>query len=503
MSSERLCGATLARLKVSVPSYDRSALPVRIVHLGAGAFHRSHQAYYLDQLMEQGHAPWGILAASFHGTRVREALAPQDHLYTLLTRDDGGEHARVIGSFSGAVSLASDRALLVSRLLSPATEIVSLTVTEKGYCYQPATGELDETNPEIVADLETPLLPRTAVGLLALAVFERKRRGARPFTVLSCDNLPSNGLTVRKVLRRYLELAGPGLGDGTLARHFEASYACPCTMVDRITPATTDEVRQSVDALLGVHDASPVVTEPFTQWVVEDHFSAGRPRLEDVGVTFTGDVRPFEEMKLRMLNGAHSSLAYLGGLLGRETVAEAVRDPVLAAFVEGLMTDAAATLRPIAGVDYADYRASLLQRFRNGSIRHLTAQIAMDGSQKLPQRILAPLRDRLAAGVEPWRHVFVVAAWIRHLQGRDEQGRALVVNDPLAGALQRAVADAGSSPERLVGAVLEFRTVFGDDLPRSSVFVSQVTAALGAMMRLGVARALAAGAAGEVFAPAS
>jgi len=492
MSSERLSNAALARLKVSVPSYDRSALPARIVHLGAGAFHRSHQAYYLDRLMEQGHPAWGILAASFHGAKVRDALQPQDCLYTLLVREDGGEHARVIGSFAGAASLERDRALLVSHLLSPATEIVSLTVTEKGYCYQPATGELDEANPGIASDLASPLLPHTAVGLLGLAIFERKRRGIRPFTVLSCDNLPSNGRTVRKVLRRYLDLAGAALGDRTLAHHFDAHYACPCTMVDRITPATTDDVRQAVDSLLGVHDASPVVTEPFTQWVVEDAFSASRPRLEDVGVTFTSDVRPFEEMKLRMLNGAHSSLAYLGGLLGHPTVAEAMANPVLAAFVEGLMMDAAQTLTPIAGVDYGDYRTSLLQRFRNGSIRHLTAQIAMDGSQKLPQRILAPLRDRLAMGAESARrHVFVVAAWIRYLQGRDEQGRPLAINDPLAQALQQAVSAAGPSPERLVGAVLGFGAVFGEDLPHSSIFVSQVTDALSAIMRLGTARALA------------
>ncbi|KAB0622430.1 mannitol dehydrogenase family protein [Castellaniella defragrans] len=489
---DRLSQRMLTALKpgVAIPSYDRARMETRIVHLGAGAFHRSHQAVYTDSLMEGGDVRWGILAASLRSPAISQALAPQDGLYTLLINDDGERQARVIGSLSRVVCLAQERELLQARLAAPSTEIVSLTITEKGYCYEPASGALDERHPDILADLAAPQRPGTAIGLLVAAIHERKRLGIKPFTILSCDNLPANGATVRRVLERYAELAQPRFGDGDLRRHFLEHYACPGTMVDRITPAVTELDRQEVARRLGVFDAAPVVTEPFSQWVIEDAFSSDRPAWEDVGATLTDDVAAFEEMKLRLLNGSHSALAYLGGLAGYETVARAMCDAHLAGFIERLMDDAALTLTMPAGVDLEAYRRSLLARFRNGALNHLTAQIAMDGSQKLPQRILAPVRHRLARGLDVERHALVVAAWIRYLQGRSEHGATLAINDPMGDALTGAVAAAGPSVEGRVEAVLGFGQVFGQDLPRDAAFVRSVERALHVVSSKGVGAAL-------------
>jgi fructuronate reductase len=467
-------------------------MQTRIVHLGAGAFHRSHQAVYTDQLMGSGDTRWGIAAASLHSPAVSRALTPQDGLYTLLIKDNGDQRARVIGSLAQVLCLSESRQALQALLASPSTDIVSLTVTEKGYCYEPAAGTLDETHPDIRADLAAPWAPATAIGLLAAAIHERKKNGVKPFTLLSCDNLPANGATLRRVLARYAELAQAALGDPDLKNHFLLNYACPCTMVDRITPAVTASDRDQVARLLGAHDASPVVTEPFSQWVIEDSFSSDRPAWEDVGATLTDNVGAFEKMKLRLLNGSHSALAYLGGLAGHATVAAAIRDEVLAGFIDGLMDDAAQTLDMPAGVDLGDYRRSLLQRFRNVSLRHLTAQIAMDGSQKLPQRILAPIRERLAQGLDIDRHAMVVAAWIRYLQGRDEHGAVLTVNDPMAAELSAIVKSTEGSAQELARAVLGVSAIFGRDLPKNPAFVLGVTQALQRLLSDGVGAALSA-----------
>ena len=286
---------------------------------------------------------------------------------------------------------------VLHRLSDPAVAIVSLTVTEKGYCHDPATGELDESHPLIRSDLSDPGKPRSAIGVLAVAIARRRSAGVAPFTVLCCDNLPANGKTVHRILSRFA-----GLMSADLGAFVESEIATPSTMVDRITPATTDADRAVVRAALGVDDAWPVVTEPFSQWVVEDRFSAGRPALETVGVEMVSDVAPYEKMKLRLLNGAHSALAYLGSLAGYETVSDAMVDPGLAAFVAALMEDASATLAIPSEAERARYRQSLIARFRNPALRHRLLQIAMDGSQKLPQRILRR-RARPAAGKSPGR----------------------------------------------------------------------------------------------------
>lgn len=494
MEKARLCDSALSGLRpgVAVPGYDRSRMETRIVHLGAGAFHRSHQAVYTDDAMAGGDTGWGILAANLRSCDVSHALTPQDGLYTLLVNDNGRKQARVIGSLKQVVCLGESRRLLQDQLAASSTQIVTLTITEKGYHCEPASGALDESQTDIQADLAAPLNPGTAIGLLAAAIYARKKTGARPFTILSCDNLPANGVTLRRVLERYLELAQPAFGDSGLLRHFLDDYACPSTMVDRITPALTQADKDDVRHLLGMEDAAPVVAEPFSQWVIEDKFSSARPAWENVGATFTHDVAAFEAMKLRLLNGSHSALAYLGGLAGYRTVAQAIQDPVVARFVQGLMDDASQTLSMPAGVRLGDYTRSLLQRFGNVSLNHLTAQIATDGSQKLPQRILEPIHIRLSQGLPIARHALVVAAWIRYLMGHDEQQGRLSINDPMAVSLTTAVSRAGTSADDLVHAVLAFRQIFDDDISQNPIFIRSVTQALQQLLSRGVLASVAA-----------
>jgi fructuronate reductase len=479
---------------VAVPAYDRSRVAAGIVHLGAGAFHRSHQAVYTDDVLAAGDLRWGILAASLRSPAISQALTPQDGLYTLLVNDNGTVQARVVGSLKDVLCLAEPRHRhrLQEQLRAPGTEIVSLTITEKGYGYDPVSGALDETRPDIQADLAAPRNPHTAIGLLAAAIQGRKQNGAKPFTLLSCDNLPSNGHILRRIVQHYLELTGPAFGDPGLARHFLEHYACPCTMVDRITPATTEADRLQAERLLGLDDASPVVAEPFSQWVIEDAFSSARPAWEDAGATLTRDVAAFEEMKLRLLNGSHSALAYLGGLAGYKTVAIAMQDAAVAQFVGALIDDAAQTLSMPDGVSVEGYKQSLLRRYRNVSLNHLTAQIAMDGSQKLPQRILAPIRFRLAHGLPIDCHAVVVAAWIRYLLGRDERQGTLAISDPMAAELAQAVGRAGLQADGLVAAALGLRSIFGEDLPQNPVFISSVSKALHNLLSLGVCATLSA-----------
>jgi fructuronate reductase len=472
----RLSDRTLHRLDpaAGIPAYDRTGLQTGIVHLGAGAFHRSHQAWYTDRVLADGDRRWGISAVSLRNPWLSQTLAPQDGLYGLLVKHDAGPRIQVIGSLAEALCLATAPDTVGERLRSPATRIVSLTITEKGYCHEPATGTLDAAHPGIEADLRQPRAPRTAIGLIALAIHARKTRGLAPFTLLSCDNLPANGRTLRRVLADYLERAGPALGDADLARHFLARYACPCTMVDRITPATTAEDRATAARLLSAQDAAPVVTEPFSQWVIEDRFCADRPAWENAGALFTEDVAPFETLKLRILNGSHSALAYLGMLAGHATIAQAMADELLARFIVRLMDDAASTLDVPPGLDLDSYRASVLARFRNGALAHRTAQIAMDGSQKLPQRILSVVRQRLARGQDIGPHALVVAAWTVSLLGTGDAGSAPHIDDPLAEVFAAARTRAGGSADAFACAILGMPAIFGRDLAENPAFTAPV-----------------------------
>ncbi len=479
----RLSNATLAGLPATVqrPAYDRSAVTPGIVHLGVGAFHRAHQAAYVDACLAAGETSWGIVGASLRSRDTRDALGPQDGLYTLAVREDAGEDLIVIGSILSLLVAPEDPEALLAALVDPGVRIVTLTVTEKAYL-RSAAGDLDAAHPDVVADLADPAHPKTAHGFIVEALARRRAAGTPPFTVLSCDNLPNNGVTTRRVITQFAALR-----DAALGRFVEGEVAFPSSMVDRIVPATTDADRARVSASLGVSDAWPVLTEPFMQWVVEDRFPAGRPDWERFGVTMVADVTPYEEMKLRLLNGAHSSIAYLGQLLGRETVAEAFADPAIRRFVDGLWQDFIATLPKDAGLDTADYIQRLASRFANTALRHRTAQIANDGSQKLPQRIVAATLDRMEEGLPITRSAFVLAAWITALAAR---ATPPAFTDPLDGALAPVLAG-GEDAAALVGAVFAL-TGFAAASPHRGSLEAAVTAALIAIRQDGVSAALAA-----------
>ena len=483
----RLSSTTLATLPAAVrrPGYDRARLSPGIVHLGLGAFARGHLCEYTEDALALEFGAWGIVGASLQRPDQRDRLKPQDGLYTLLKRAPGTPDLRVIGCVLDVLVAPEDPQALVARLAAPETRIVSLTVTEKGYCHDPATGRLKADHPDIVHDLDNPQAPRSAVGLLVAGLAARRAAGLSPFTALCCDNLPSNGHVLAGLVRDFAALRDDGL-----AGWIEANGAFPSTMVDRIVPATTEADIAEVTALIGVQDAAPVIGEPFRQWAIEDRFAQGRPRWEDVGAQVVSEVAPFEFMKLRMLNGAHSSLAYLGYLAGHETVADASGDPVLARFLQGLWSEIIPTVPAPQGVDLSRYAGELLARFQNTAIRHRTWQIAMDGSQKLPQRLLGSIRDRLKAGA-PIDHLALgVAAWMRYVHGTDETGQAIDVRDPLAAEFARRAQAAGRDGAALSRALFGIDAIFGDDLPLDERFTVPVARHLDSLFAKG-ARATA------------
>lgn len=437
MTGARLANSTLRSLpeRVSVPAYARDGVTPGIVHLGVGAFHRAHQAAYVDACLASGEMDWGIVGVSLRSPDTRDALAPQDGLYTLAIRDSAGERLQVVGSILSLLVAPEDPGAVLDALADPRTRIVTLTITEKAYL-RAADGSLDRTHPDIAHDLVNSASPRTAHGFLAEALARRRAAGTPPFTVLCCDNLPANGATLHRLLIEFATLRDVKLaGDARLTDHIAEDVAFPSSMVDRIVPATTDADRARVAATLGMEDAWPVMTEPFRQWVIEDRFPAGRPAWEQFGVTMVEDVRPFEDMKLRLLNGAHSGIAYLGLLSGHATVDRAFGDPAIRQFVDRLWAEAIPTLPQDAGLDTSAYTAELAERFSNTALAHRTAQIANDGSQKLPQRIVASALARLEAGLLPVRLSLVIAAWIAACEARGKSLPDSHFTDPLDTAL--------------------------------------------------------------------
>jgi fructuronate reductase len=480
---KHLTDNTLRSLPAAIrkPAYDRSAVRTGIVHLGIGAFHRAHQAVYTDDVLAAGDLGWGIVGASLRSPDTRDALQPQDGLYAVNIRDGSGEEVRVVGAIRDVLVAPENPDALLAALTDPGVRIVSLTVTEKGYCHNPATGKLDQSHPDIRHDLENPGAPRSAPGFIVEAIARRRAAGTAAFTVLSCDNLPANGVVTKRVLVDLARLRDPDLG-----RYVEAEIACPSTMVDRIVPATTDADRDRVRDLLGVSDEWPVMAEPFSQWVIEDHFPAGRPNWP--GATFVADVEPFEFMKLRLLNGSHSTMAYLGYLSGRETIADAVEQDGMEILVRRLMDDEITpTLPKLPGFDLDAYKGQLFTRFRNPALRHRTWQIAMDGSQKLPNRLLGPARERIAQGLPIELIALCLAAWMRYVTGVDEKGAPIDVRDPLAGELRARADAAGRDPDRLADALLGVKQMFGEELPREERFTGPVREWLATLYERGAA----------------
>ncbi|WP_226576427.1 mannitol dehydrogenase family protein [Acuticoccus sediminis] len=422
---------------VARPRYDRDTHGVGIVHLGLGAFHKAHQAVATDDALAAAGGDWRIAGVSLRSTAPSEELTPQNGLYTLIERGRDGTRARVVGAIARALALRTDRQAVLDVLCAPETRIVSLTVTEKGYGVDRASGGVDLAHPAIQSDLAAPDAPQGVAGLLVWALGRRRAAGVAPFTVLCCDNLPENGHVLRGLLLDFAARAAPDLKD-----FIASEVAFPSTMVDRITPARGAETLALAEALTGRRDEAAVETETFTQWVIEDRFPTGRPAWEASGAIFVTDVRPYEDMKLRMLNGAHSMLAYSGFLAGHAHVRDVMRDEALVALIRRHLSAAAATLAPVPGVDLAGYAEDLIERFANPHLAHQTYQIAMDGSQKMPQRIFAPAVEAMRRGQSLEPFAFAAAAWLRYTLGRAEDGTAYDLRDPRAAALATDRADA-------------------------------------------------------------
>ncbi len=439
-----------------------------MVHLGIGAFHRAHQAAVFDDVLNEGDLRWGITAASLRSPTVRDELAPQDALYTLVERDGATERHRVIGAVQAVLVAPEQPQALLDALAHPDTHIVTLTITEKGYKLDPATGGLIHDDLQVKADMESLQRPQTAPGFLVAALAMRRAAGRPPFTAISCDNLPHNGTRLRNAV---LDLAR--WHDPSLADWIAEQGAFPETMVDRIVPATTDDDIRSLADHLGFEDRAMVKTEPFLQWVIEDKFCGPRPDFGD-RVQITQSVAPWEEAKLRLLNGAHSGIAYLGGLAGIEHVHEVLALPAARAFVEQLWDEAETTLSPPAELDVAAYRRELMGRFDNASLQHRTRQIAMDGSQKLPQRLFAPILTRLERGQDIAALSLAVAAWIRWQAGYDDKGLAYKVEDPLA-AMMATRLNGAEDPAARVEAILNFEQIVPAALRDNPILRSALT----------------------------
>ncbi|MEP2891414.1 mannitol dehydrogenase family protein [Tateyamaria sp.] len=428
-----------------------------IVHLGLGAFFRAFGCVYVADAMAASGGDWGIIGVSLRSPATRDALRGQDWAYTSVSLGGTGRQTRRIEVLNDVLVAPEDPVAVLNAMADPKVKIVSLTVTEKGYCHIPATGALDADHADVQHDL-THDVPVSAVGYLVRALQMRRAAGIAPFTVLSCDNLPENGAVVRRVV---LEMAARI--DTDLANWIATEGRFPCTMVDRITPATTpDDIATLAHG--GINDAAPVMHEPFGQWAIEDNFVGGaRPDLTAAGVELVADVAAFEAMKLRMLNGTHSALAYTGYLAGHETIADTVGDPVFATYVQRLWAEIMPAVTAPKGVALPDYAEALFDRYANPAIRHRTWQIAMDGSQKLPQRLLGTLRDNMDAGRASPCLILAVAAWMRYVTGINEAGAPIDVRDPLAARL-RAAADGCDTPDQVVRALLGFEEVFASDL---------------------------------------
>lgn len=477
--NRRLNAALLGQLPatVAVPRYDRSQVGQAIVHIGLGNFHRAHQALYLDDLFNaQGPGPWGICGVGLlpQDKAMAESLRPQDLLYTLVERDEGVETARIIGTQRGYLHAPGEPEAVINRLADPETRIVSITVTEGGYYLDHGTGELDQNHPNLRHDLDKPNdAPLSLYGYLAEALNRRRKAGTAPFTVLSCDNLQSNGELAGRMLTAFAHLRDPQLG-----RWIETNVSFPNCMVDRITPVTTDLHREQVKALLGgVTDAWPVVAEPFRQWVVEDKFCNGRPDLAAVGVQMTPDVHPYELMKIHLLNAGHQMLCHYGVLLGYVTADEAMRDGDIRKLLNRYMDTVRPLIHEPPGVNLVEYQQTLLSRFANPSVKDQLSRIAFYASSGIPKFVLPIAREQLKQRKPMDIFGLLIAGWIRYLGGEDDAGKAITPTDPLRDELQRKVQMGDADPTPF----LDLHQIFGADLPQAEPFVSAVRQALASL----------------------
>ena len=455
------------------PLYDREKMVARIVHIGFGAFHRAHQALFTDRLLNKGNSDWAICEVNIvGGEELINDIRKQDHLYTVLEKGATSKQAYIIGSVKESLLAPIDGIeTILEKMADPVVEIVSLTVTEKGYCMLPGGAGLDLNNQLIKSDLSSPTKPMSAPGVIVEALYRRMQRGLKSFTALSCDNMPENGLVLKKAI---LDLANAR--DPELAKWIETNTTFPCTMVDRIVPAATAETLTEIqDALGGMFDPCGIACEPFIQWVIEDNFVTARPNWNEVGAEFVDNVVPYEEMKLRMLNGSHSFLAYLGYLAGYEHINDCMNDEAYKQATLSLMLQQQVpTLNVSPQVNLQQYAEKLIERFSNPSLKHRTWQIAMDGTQKLPQRMLDSIRWHIKHNSDFSLLALGVAGWMRYVGGIDDHKQIIDLRDPMMDELKKIVTASDDGIER-VNALLTLDAVFGSDLPNNSLFKDKVT----------------------------
>lgn len=472
--------------EVQLPAYNLSDTRQGIAHIGVGGFHRAHQAYYTDALMNTGQAlDWAICGVGLRAEdrRARDDLKEQDYLFTLFELGDNDDtEVRVIGAIRDMLLAEDGAQALIDKLADPQIRIVSLTITEGGYCIDDSNGEFMAHLPQIQHDLAHPQTPKTVFGFLCAALEKRRGAGTPAFTIMSCDNLPHNGAVTRKALLAFATLRDPGL-----RAWIEQNVSFPNAMVDRITPMTSTAHRLQLADKHGVDDNWPVVCEPFVQWVLEDKFVNGRPAWEQVGVQFTDDVSPYEEMKIKLLNGSHLALTYLGFLKGYRFVHETMNDPLFVRYMRAYMDlDVTPQLAPVPGIDLTDYKNTLVARFSNQAIADQLERVCSDGSSKFPKFTIPTLNRLIADGQETRRAALVVAAWALYLKGVDENGDTYSIPDPRAEFCQGLVADDALITQRL----LAVEEIFGTAIPRSAAFVAAFEWCCNSLREVGVTRTL-------------
>jgi mannitol 2-dehydrogenase len=468
--------------EIPVPKYDRKKLPANILHFGIGGFHRSHQAAYLNDLLNKhsNQAPaWGIhgIGVLEADRKMRDALAAQDFLYTVVTRDAKEDKATIIGSIGGMSLTVDNPEAVFEKLTSSDLKIIALSITEKGYYHDPATGKLNTKEASIAHDLEHPDKPKTAIGCIVEGLNRRMKKGAKPITLQSCDNLMGNGETLKDCLMAFASMR-----DDKLAHWIEHELTFPNSMVDRITPVTTEDHRTMIREKFEIEDRWPIVCESFRQWVIEDKFCQGRPAWEEVGAQIVPDVLPYERMKVRLLNGGHSALAYLSYLMGHREVASATQDPLVNQFLRQLMDkEITPTLDPVPGIDLKAYKNSLIERFSNPNVGDQIQRLAMDGSSKLVNNLIPCVRDQLKKNGSVRLLALSLAGWMRYLKAMDEQRKPIEITDPIA---ERLVSLANKEPHH-PSHLLSIREMFGEDLPQSKVFIDELAKALDSLYKDG------------------
>ena len=472
--------------EVVLPAYNLGDRRQGIAHIGVGGFHRAHQAYYTDALMNTGEGlDWAICGVGLRAEdrRARDDLAGQDYLFTLYELGDTDDtEVRVIGAITDMLLAEDGAQALIDKLADPQIRIVSLTITEGGYCIDDSNGEFMAHLPQIQHDLSHPDEPKTVFGFLCAALAKRRAAGIPAFTLMSCDNLPHNGAVARKALLAFAALRDPGL-----QQWIDQNVGFPNAMVDRITPMTSSAHRLQLHDEHGVDDAWPVVCEPFVQWVLEDKFVSGRPAWEKVGVQFTDDVSPYEEMKIKLLNGSHLALTYLGFLKGYRFVHETMNDPLFVRYIRAYMDlDVTPQLAPVPGIDLTEYKDTLVERFSNQAIADQLERVCSDGSSKFPKFTVPTINRLIADGGETRRAALVVAAWAVYLKGVDENGTTYSIPDPRAAFCQALVADDVLVTQRM----LDVEEIFGTAIPRSPEFVAAFEWCCNSLREHGVTRTL-------------